>query len=135
MNSLVRIHQTQATIRDNIKTAWTIAVVSDLDLCISTFSPNIVKDPLKWLKIILDVISLGFAVAVAPIWNVGEFATHFPDLFTVQICSHQVVVLKNSPKFSGPDGANNLGWIKDTTNSIVTGGEFSTRRPSHLRKY
>lgn len=36
----------------------------------STFAP--IDDSQKGLKVLLDVIGLGFALVVAPVWNIGK---------------------------------------------------------------
>ena len=68
MFTLHRIYSGIDTLIDEV---WIDATIGQLGKSIALFSPNIQKDPTKWLKILLDVIGLGFAQAAAPIWNIG----------------------------------------------------------------
>ena len=72
MNSFVTLHRVSTLLHQQIQDAWTEGVVSQLDACLALFSPSVKPDNLQWLKILLDVIGLGFAVAAAPVWNVGS---------------------------------------------------------------
>lgn len=68
LNSLVEVHNLNQGIKDEM-----MAMLSNTTDRIGTFSSifSPVEDKLKDLKIFLDIISLGFAVAAAPIWNAG----------------------------------------------------------------
>ncbi len=41
---------------------------------------------------------------------------------SVRLTDSIMIALKSSARFQGADGANKLGWIKDTTNSVVSSG-------------
>ena len=105
--------------KEQIQEAWSEVGITQMDAIISTFSPNIQKDPLKWLKIVLDIVGIGFAVAAAPVWNVGRSQPSIAPAPT-SIGLHFNLALKESPRWV--DDTNNLGWLKDTTNSLVSGG-------------
>ncbi|KAG8530286.1 uncharacterized protein KY384_004788 [Bacidia gigantensis] len=62
-----------------------------------TFAP--IKQPTDALKVILDIVGLGFAVALAPVWNAA---------------------LKALPWFKA--NGNALGTIKDTINPSISNG-------------
>lgn len=70
LNSLVEVHNLNQGIK-----AEMMAMLSNTTDRIGTFSSTFspVEDKLKDLKIFLDIISLGFAVAAAPIWNASIF--------------------------------------------------------------
>lgn len=118
MDSFAALYEVHKSIRDAFEDVWATLSITMLDGALSTFSPNIQKDPLKWLKLALDVIGLGFALAAAPVWNIGKFSLNHSSAHVLTPAS---LALKNSPRWSG-QAANNLGVLKDSTNSMVSGG-------------
>jgi hypothetical protein len=73
MNSFVALHRIQQRSRDQMNEAWTEAIAAQAPTAINTFSPNVVKDSQEFLKIALDVLSLGFSLAVSPIVKAGKY--------------------------------------------------------------
>lgn len=109
LNSLVEVHNLNQGIKDEMMTMLS-NVTDRIGTFSSTFSP--VEDKLKDLKILLDIIGLGFAVAAAPIWNAGTFFL----FITQKICTKFVIVLR---KAMSPE---TLGTVKDTVNGLVSNG-------------
>ncbi|KAF7561563.1 hypothetical protein G7046_g2578 [Stylonectria norvegica] len=71
LNSFVTLHNIQDRFYQAIDDIWQTEVTTNLAACITTFSPTIVIDQSTSLKVLLDFISLGFAMAAGPFWEAG----------------------------------------------------------------
>ena len=82
-----------------------------------TFAP--IEDMSAGLKLALDLVGLGFALAFSPVWNSGEGAAggvHFPHTET----KIHKPALKVVPFFKA--NPNTLGTIKDWVNPSISNG-------------
>lgn len=81
LNSMSTLHKLHQSTYDSLGKAKD-SIIDRVGVFSSVFSPSI--DELKDFKIFLDIIGMGFVLAVAPLWNSGmyhrstSFSVDFP---------------------------------------------------------
>lgn len=82
-----------------------------------TFAP--IEDMSDGLKLALDLIGLGFALAFSPVWNSGKLQRYRLSRFGFPY-AEIMAALKAVPFFKA--NPNSLGTIKDWVNPVVSNG-------------
>jgi hypothetical protein len=111
LNSFAAVHTVNEEFFKAMQEAQATVVTKAGDFA-STFVE--IVDPQAQLKILLDVVGLGFALIASPVWN--SCMNHKSPIFIV-LCS-PYVGLKSVPFFAA--NGNTLGTVKDTVNPMVS---------------
>ena len=83
-----------------------------------TFAP--IEDLSAGLKLALDLIGLGFAIAFSPVWNSGKPQKLLHPPTSTSLALKNTTALKAVPFFKA--NPNTLGTIKDWVNPAVSNG-------------
>ena len=117
MNSFVSLHIVNHEFYNAMRDARDSVALQVGDFT-SKFSPTV--DPTAQLKIILDIIGLGFALVAAPTWS--SCMLTFRDLQLLLFSPNAdscITRMKSAPLFKNGANGNTLGTIKDSVNPMV----------------